>query len=152
MSSPCLSYLADEDSVRECNCQNCGTMTLEKDLRPIRDLEQRIAPGEIVPAGECPECGCLASLFVEPQWLEGENRACAAVARQRGWRIDADHFWTRPLREGDIDITDGNAHFGFTVTVTDDCSDLPAGPSVFVRCAAYALAYDHGKITPYEPS
>jgi DNA-directed RNA polymerase subunit RPC12/RpoP len=40
-------------------CQNCGQVWPEPALRPIRDVEQRVAPGEPMPAGECPECGTL---------------------------------------------------------------------------------------------
>lgn len=45
-------------------CGNCGRVWHEKDLAhvfpDIPDLTKRIAPGEPVPYGECPECGALA--------------------------------------------------------------------------------------------
>lgn len=40
-------------------CNNCGNYWEEEELRPIKDLEQRIEPGGTVPSGECPECGAL---------------------------------------------------------------------------------------------
>jgi len=40
-------------------CQDCGQHWTEENLEPIRDVFQRVAPGEIMPAGECPECGAL---------------------------------------------------------------------------------------------
>lgn len=41
-------------------CQNCsGLYSLAKLVRPIPRLEERVAPGEIMPAGECPFCGSL---------------------------------------------------------------------------------------------
>ena len=41
-------------------CQNCGKAFPEAKLvTPIPDLEQRVMPGEPMPAGECPECGAL---------------------------------------------------------------------------------------------
>jgi len=43
-------------------CQNCGKLWGEDKIVPldeVRDLLQRIAPGERVPEGECPECGAL---------------------------------------------------------------------------------------------
>lgn len=43
-------------------CNNCVWKGRMQDVNPIRDLDDRISPGEIVPAGECPQCGALASL------------------------------------------------------------------------------------------
>lgn len=46
-----------------CKCQNCdweGTESqLGQELCNVPDLFQRISPGELVPVGECPECGAL---------------------------------------------------------------------------------------------
>lgn len=43
-------------------CANCD-WTGEKDQTgPIRDVTARVAPGEQMPAGECPECGSLCHL------------------------------------------------------------------------------------------
>ena len=42
-------------------CQNCGNMYLLDELtNPIPDLAQRVAPGEPMPSGECPEPQCGA--------------------------------------------------------------------------------------------
>ena len=44
-------------------CQNCTYSTQDRDqLLPIRDIHQRVEPGEPMPAGECPECGALVHL------------------------------------------------------------------------------------------
>jgi len=40
-------------------CDNCGHDWSNDQLKPIRDLHQRVAPGEAMPAGECPECGAV---------------------------------------------------------------------------------------------
>ena len=40
-------------------CDNCGKTFVEKKLKEIKDLLQRVEPGRIVPSGECPECGAL---------------------------------------------------------------------------------------------
>ena len=48
-------------------CSNWAWWGEIDDLKPIQDLHQRVAPGETMPAGECPECGCLAHLIREPQ-------------------------------------------------------------------------------------
>ena len=57
-----FSYLAYDSDVRAVICGSCDWAGLVNDTEPIGDLEQRIAPGETVPAGECPECGALAHL------------------------------------------------------------------------------------------
>ena len=40
-------------------CQNCDARWTENDLLPICDLEDRVFPGEIMPSGECPDCGAV---------------------------------------------------------------------------------------------
>lgn len=46
---------ADEMTV----CDNCSARRPEGDLNYIEDYHQRVAPGEIAPSGECPDCGAL---------------------------------------------------------------------------------------------
>lgn len=45
----------------EAECGNCGEVHDIEALNPIVDIQERIAPGEEVPAGECPDpdCGAL---------------------------------------------------------------------------------------------
>lgn len=48
-------------------CDNCGkTFAEESELAhvfpDIPDLLERIAPGETVPIGECPDCGALVHI------------------------------------------------------------------------------------------
>ena len=42
-------------------CDNCDQYFDEDQLDPIRDLMQRVSPGELMPSGECPnpDCGAL---------------------------------------------------------------------------------------------
>ena len=40
-------------------CDNCGHTWADDQLKPIKNLHQRVSPGETMPAGECPECGAL---------------------------------------------------------------------------------------------
>jgi len=53
----------------KCRCGNCGWTGPESALRcgltEIEDFWSRVDPGEVVPAGECPECGGLAVPFDE---------------------------------------------------------------------------------------
>ena len=56
----------DEDD-RECQCQACSWTGTEKQLQTetwdaITDIGERVGPGEVCPAGECPKCGSLATL------------------------------------------------------------------------------------------
>lgn len=50
-------------------CDNCdaGYRKLDE-LRPVRDLEQRVAPGEPRPVGECPACGAVVHPVAEDWW------------------------------------------------------------------------------------
>jgi hypothetical protein len=50
-------------------CDSCGTLWDEDELEPIDDLHQRVAPGEIMPAGQCPDedCGAVCHLIWEGQ-------------------------------------------------------------------------------------
>lgn len=41
-------------------CGNCEWLGGDDALNDITDLSERVAPGEPMPAGECPECGALA--------------------------------------------------------------------------------------------
>jgi hypothetical protein len=51
-----IRYGASEDfSV----CQDCTWVGPDRLLREIRDLHERVAPGEPMPSGECPVCHAL---------------------------------------------------------------------------------------------
>lgn len=61
--NPSLRRLHEEDTGRhDCVCENCGWRGPEVDLKEPVDIMERVAPGEIMPAGECPQCGCLAQV------------------------------------------------------------------------------------------
>jgi hypothetical protein len=45
-------------------CQNCDWVGHNHSLKPIKDISERVSPGEETPAGECPECRALAH-FIE---------------------------------------------------------------------------------------
>jgi hypothetical protein len=40
-------------------CQNCCEIRPESELDEIDNLLARLAPGDIVPVGQCPDCGAL---------------------------------------------------------------------------------------------
>lgn len=66
---------------------------------------------------------------------QGDNSEPAPA----GWAIDADGWYVRPAKPGDIDIGD-EPHFGFV------CEG-----KAFVRSAAFARDYDNGVIPPFVP-
>jgi hypothetical protein len=39
-------------------CHNCLAFWREKDLKEIEHIFELVLPEEIMPAGECPACGC----------------------------------------------------------------------------------------------
>lgn len=53
------------EKLKEYRCQNCEKEFGEGEFLPlekVKDLIQRIMPGERVPAGECPDCEALVHL------------------------------------------------------------------------------------------
>ena len=40
-------------------CQNCDWTGTADEVEPYKDFWERCAPGEIMPYGDCPECGCF---------------------------------------------------------------------------------------------
>lgn len=47
------------------SCDSCGWAGPGDDLEPISDFEERVAPGEPCPAGECPKCGGLCRITMK---------------------------------------------------------------------------------------
>ncbi len=53
-----MQVLCDEDA--EVECADCEWTGVGRDLDMISDFEERVAAGEVCPAGQCPKCGALA--------------------------------------------------------------------------------------------
>lgn len=47
------------ESVSYVACDNCDWEGDDDDLAQIDDIFERVEPGEIMPAGQCPNCGSL---------------------------------------------------------------------------------------------
>ncbi len=45
-------------------CQNCDSVWDDDEIHDIRDLTQRVSPGEPYPSGQCPDCGSLCQAIV----------------------------------------------------------------------------------------
>ncbi|MDA5627815.1 MULTISPECIES: hypothetical protein [Agrobacterium] len=43
-----------------CTCDGCGETTMSDELEMVTDVEERVNPGYLCPAGQCPHCGALA--------------------------------------------------------------------------------------------
>ncbi len=95
---------AEEDPI--CSCQGCDWEGPESKLKEIADFHQRVDPGEECPAGECPECGCLAHVM-EPD--------VAAM-----YHIGEDAKRTRKERDALRNTLEAIAH---------DCEDFIGGES-----------------------
>lgn len=53
-------------------CPGCGVrLDIEALIWPIPDLVEKVLPGEVMPAGECPDCGELVPLNLPPPPDEG---------------------------------------------------------------------------------
>lgn len=64
-----------EDQNAPCKCDNCDWRGPVSALGDIHDAEERLYPGETVPAGECPECGAFAHLEVKEGDFDFVNTA-----------------------------------------------------------------------------
>jgi len=63
-------YMHYHDENAICECEDCGHECVIGDLEMITDFEERVAPGEETPAGECPKCRSLSHLKNPgPTWL-----------------------------------------------------------------------------------
>jgi hypothetical protein len=64
-------------------CQGCDKVMTEKQVIPLEnvpDLLQRIAPGEVVPFGECRECGALCHKIEETSRIIGSESLAQKLA------------------------------------------------------------------------
>lgn len=84
-------------------CQSCGECWTSEELKPIpeRGIFDRVAPGEPMPAGECPECGavCHASEATARAGLpEGVILSLNEKAGMR-WLLSAPISWDEKVTE-----------------------------------------------------
>lgn len=64
-------------------CEDCGWTGDMHDMHCIDDLEQRVMPGELMAAGQCPKCRSL--IPVDDEDVPGHTiEACIRIARSRG--------------------------------------------------------------------
>jgi hypothetical protein len=61
-----VELIPEDEDVDTSYCQNCDWQGPDGELKPVRDLFERVDVGEPMPSGECPKCGALC------QPVEGE--------------------------------------------------------------------------------
>ena len=76
-------------------CQNCGWTGPADRCGPLVDLWERVQPGDVMPAGECPECRAAAMLDETPAPAVGEPRLQPVCNRCGGtdFMVDAFACW-----------------------------------------------------------
>ncbi len=115
-------------------CGNCGKVWDAEELTrvfpDIPDLAERIAPGEPVPAGECPDCGALVHAVRETLMC----RVCGQVVKAADIR---EHLIEHNPNADGIDWEDVRNQF--TLLTTPD--DAPRKVVVIVRGGVAEVAY-----------
>lgn len=71
-------------------CDNCSRIHPVTELNPVRDMLERIdQTNGVIPAGECPACGCLAYIETAPRI--GAGRIVIVVEGGCVQSVYADH-------------------------------------------------------------
>jgi hypothetical protein len=63
-------------------CENCHWTGDADDCGELQNIHERVEPGEIMPYGECPECGCVCHehfTYTHPDDRCGECEHCKHV-------------------------------------------------------------------------
>lgn len=48
-------------------CQNCQRVWFWKETKAVKRIWERVLPGDIMPVGECPDCGALCTVETEEE-------------------------------------------------------------------------------------
>lgn len=65
------------DLCGQSECGDCSEVWPDTDIKPLIDIHhlwERISPGEIVPSGECPDCGALCHSTEKPVTKKREDK------------------------------------------------------------------------------
>lgn len=90
MSNVSFAYNIDDEST-PCTCDDCGHVCPISDVEDITDVQERLEPGCIVPAGACPKCGALSYITPEPTITTREAALVVALNELIGaatWAYD----------------------------------------------------------------
>lgn len=50
-------------------CQNCGLQLTDDKLHPLQHVRARVLPGEVMPYGQCPDCGAVCHPIERANYL-----------------------------------------------------------------------------------
>ena len=64
-------------------CDECDWAGTQDDMNPIDVVHQRVEPGELMPAGQCPRCGALFGID-DADVPDSTLAICARIAKSRG--------------------------------------------------------------------
>ena len=64
----------------KCRCENCNWTGDIEETNPVDDFWERVQPGEIMPAGECPKCRYLAVPTTDNDLDELSSQGRRAIA------------------------------------------------------------------------
>ena len=65
-------------------CQNCGWRGPVEDTKEFRNLYERVLPGDVMPAGDCPVEGCGGAAMLDVGRLDAGDLRPAMVALMLG--------------------------------------------------------------------
>ena len=84
---------------RPVTCENCGWKGTVSHTEPIapRHLPERVLPGDVMPAGECPECG--ANAMLDPDTMKPALRIVTMPNPEQ-----ATHFTFRPAAQSLVHV------------------------------------------------
>lgn len=68
-------------------CEECGWTGTEGEMGELEAANERVLSGELMPAGECPECGALIEVADEdvPDYT---LHRCIRIAHDRGYFLE----------------------------------------------------------------
>lgn len=119
-------------------CPNCEYFGPLVPLAEIEHLAERIDPGEIVPEGECHECGALVPPPTEERMIEEDRPTLAELLADSPETTDLWYCWKCGEREHFV----GHDGAGFlkqsvTVQVSEGAPDLDYGACHDVEIGQY---------------
>ena len=65
-------------------CQDCGWQGPVEDTKELRNVWDRVSPGDVMPAGECPEEGCGGAAMLDDARHDADDLRPAMVALMLG--------------------------------------------------------------------
>lgn len=122
------------------SCDNCDWTGYERDTTYINDYNERVDPGGVAPAGQCPKCGCLAYLLPEDEMAEWRQQVYDKRTRLgfEDWLKEQEAHRRDPADDNQMEEKDVNSETA--VKQSKACpSELEIPPEV--QSIAYLFQY-----------